>query len=148
MASILSRPQCVNYILLFRDHSMRDIVMSTLIRWALAQNNPCCWQIHEYHFRYCSINGGWRIMASILQTKYLKCTSWACILLCLDFNSTEVYSNWQVTIGSGNGLAPNRCQAITWTDNEPVHWHKCVTRPQWVKVAWPTLGQSLNYINM
>ena len=26
------------------------------------------------------------------------------------------------SIGSGNGLAPNRRQAITWTNAEPVHW--------------------------
>ena len=35
-------------------------------------------------------------------------------------NFTEVYSqgfNWQlVNIGSGNGLVPNRQQAITWTN--------------------------------
>ena len=40
-------------------------------------------------------------------------------------NFTEVCpwgSNWQkVSIGSGNGLAPNRRQAITWTNVEPVH---------------------------
>ena len=31
--------------------------------------------------------------------------------------------NWQCTsIGSGNGLAPNRRQAITWTNDDPVHW--------------------------
>ena len=44
------------------------------------------------------------------------------------FNShfTEVCSsgsNWQkVSIGSGNGLAPVRRQAITWTNADPVHW--------------------------
>ena len=28
-------------------------------------------------------------------------------------------SNWQtVSIGSGNGLAPNRCQAVTWTNDD------------------------------
>ena len=32
-------------------------------------------------------------------------------------------SNWQkASIGSGNGLAPNRRQAITWTNADPVHW--------------------------
>ena len=31
-------------------------------------------------------------------------------------------SNWQlVSIGSGNGLAPNRRQAITWTNEDSVH---------------------------
>ena len=32
-------------------------------------------------------------------------------------------SNWQkIIIGSGKGLAPNRRQAITWTNDDPVHW--------------------------
>ena len=32
-------------------------------------------------------------------------------------------SNWQdVSIGSGNGLAPNRRQAITWSIDGQVHW--------------------------
>ena len=26
------------------------------------------------------------------------------------------------SIGSGNGLAPNRRQAITWTNDDPIHW--------------------------
>ena len=29
----------------------------------------------------------------------------------------------QINIGSGNGLAPNRCQAITWTNDDPVDGH-------------------------
>ena len=28
----------------------------------------------------------------------------------------------QTSIGSGNGLAPNRRQAIIWTNDDPVHW--------------------------
>ena len=32
-------------------------------------------------------------------------------------------SNWQYTsISSANGLAPNGWQAITWTNDDPVHW--------------------------
>ena len=32
-------------------------------------------------------------------------------------------SNWQkVSIGSGNGLAPNRRQTITWINVDPVNW--------------------------
>ena len=46
--------------------------------------------------------------------------------LYFDSNFTEVCSqgsNWQyVRIGSVNGLAPNRRQAITWTNDDPVHW--------------------------
>ena len=33
-------------------------------------------------------------------------------------------TSWQyASIGSGNGLKPNRRQAITWTNADPVHWH-------------------------
>ena len=32
-------------------------------------------------------------------------------------------SNWQlVSIGSGNGLAPIRWQAIIWTNADPIDW--------------------------
>ena len=32
-------------------------------------------------------------------------------------------SNWQyASIGSGDGLAPNRRQAIIWTNADPVRW--------------------------
>ena len=35
----------------------------------------------------------------------------------------RIHLNWQsVSIGSGNGLAPNRWQAITWTNDDPVQW--------------------------
>ena len=32
-------------------------------------------------------------------------------------------SNWQYpSIGLDNGLAPNRRQAIIWTNADPIHW--------------------------
>ena len=35
-------------------------------------------------------------------------------------------SNWQyVSIGSDNGLAPSRWQAIIWTNADPVHQRIC-----------------------
>ena len=44
----------------------------------------------------------------------------------LALNFTEMCSqksNWQWTsICLGNGLSPNRRQAITWTSADPVHW--------------------------
>ena len=43
-----------------------------------------------------------------------------------DSNFTEVCPqgfNWQqASISSGNGLAPNRRQAIIWTNADPIHW--------------------------
>ena len=44
----------------------------------------------------------------------------------IESNFTEMCSqesNWQkASIGSGNGLAPNRRQAIIWTNADPVRW--------------------------
>ena len=34
----------------------------------------------------------------------------------------EVYNWWYVNIGSDNGFAPFRRQAIIWTNADPVHW--------------------------
>ena len=63
-------------------------------------------------------------MATILQTTFSIASSWMKILY-FDSNLTEVCSqgsNWQyVNIGSGNGMALNRQQAITQTNAEPVH---------------------------
>ena len=43
-----------------------------------------------------------------------------------DEKFTEVCSlcsNWQwYSIGLDNGLAPNRRQAIIWTNADPIHW--------------------------
>ena len=39
------------------------------------------------------------------------------------FHCCSQESSWQqASIGSDNGLAPNRRQAITWTNAYPVHW--------------------------
>ena len=38
------------------------------------------------------------------------------------FSITSKFSQW-VNIGSVNGLALNRQQANTWTNDDPVHWH-------------------------
>ena len=41
-------------------------------------------------------------------------------------------SNWQYgSIGSDNGLAPNRRQAIIWTNVGMLYGHISVARPQW-----------------
>ena len=50
-----------------------------------------------------------------------------------NLNFTEVCSqgsDWQwVSTGSGNGKAPNRWQAITWTSGDPLHWHSVFYPP-------------------
>ena len=36
-------------------------------------------------------------------------------------------SNWlEPSTGLDNGLAPNRRQAIIWTNTDPIHWRKYV----------------------
>ena len=35
-------------------------------------------------------------------------------------------------INSGNGLVPNRPQAIIWTNDALVYWHLCIAQPEWV----------------
>ena len=40
-------------------------------------------------------------------------------------------------IGSDNGLAPNRRQAIIWTNDGLVYWRIGVARPQWVNTLRP-----------
>ena len=54
---------------------------------------------------------------------------------------SERYHCIHVTIGSGNSLAPNKWQAITWISGG----QDCVTWPQWVKQKY--LGFCLNYLN-
>ena len=58
-------------------------------------------------------------MATIFADDNFKC-------IFLNENFTKICSqesNWQWTgIGSGNGLAPTRWQAITRTNADPVHW--------------------------
>ena len=73
-------------------------------------------------------------------------------VLYFDSNLTEVIlqgSNWQwCSIGSDNGLARTRRQAIIWTNADPVHMtHICGTRGRWVKsyrIRWALLLISYN----
>ena len=42
-----------------------------------------------------------------------------------NFNRINSYQSiwWEVIIGSGDGLAPNRCQTITWNNDDSVKWN-------------------------
>ena len=64
-------------------------------------------------------------MAAISQTMFLNAFSWMkSFVLRFEFH-WGLFLRAQlamVSIGSGNGLVPNRRQAITWTNVEPVHW--------------------------
>ena len=65
------------------------------------------------------------LMAAISQTTHSSLFPWMKFLFFYS-NFTDICSegcNWQWgSICSGNGLAPNRRQAITWTDVDPVYW--------------------------
>ena len=64
-------------------------------------------------------------MAEILKTTVSNALSWWTICFYFASNFTKEgsrLSNWQFcSIGSGYGLAPDRRQAITWTNADPVH---------------------------
>ena len=55
------------------------------------------------------------------QMRFLK---WKCMIFDWNFSGDCSWgSNWQYScIGSDNGLAPNRCQAIIWTNDGIVYW--------------------------
>ena len=66
--------------------------------------------------------------AKILQTVFSKAffdeNYWIVIQILLKFADKGQNSNWQLdSIGSGDGLVPNRWQAFTWTNADTVHWH-------------------------
>ena len=47
----------------------------------------------------------------------------AAIFNCFFLNENDrISSQIPATTGSSNGLAPDRRQAITWTNDDPVHW--------------------------
>ena len=70
-------------------------------------------------------------MAVISQHFQMHFHEWK--ILYFDKNFTEVCSsgsNWQYcSIGLHNGLAPNRRQAIIWTNADPIHW--CIYTALW-----------------
>ena len=74
-------------------------------------------------------------MTPILADDIFKCNFVNKNVFNFDWNCTEFCSqgsNWQWEIGTGNGLASKRRQAITWTNDDPVEWHIWVNRSQWV----------------
>ena len=66
--------------------------------------------------------GGWDKMATILQMTYSSAFPW---MKTLEFFTgiCSLGSNWQYgSIGSDNGLAPNRWQAIIWSNDGMFYW--------------------------
>ena len=72
-------------------------------------------------------------MSNIFQTTFSNAFSW---MKMFEFRfHWSLFSMVKLTIwhiGSDNGLAPTRRQAIIWTNDVRSSTHICVTRPQWV----------------
>ena len=49
----------------------------------------------------------------------------------------NIFKRINGSIGSDNGLAPNRRQTIIWSNVGMFYWHICITQPQWVKFCSP-----------
>ena len=85
-------------------------------------------------------------MVAISQTVFSHAFSWMKTFECqaMLYQMCSLGSNWRyVIIGPDNGLAPNRRQAIIWTNDGLFHWcitHICVTRPRRVNVFEPGDG--------
>ena len=75
---------------------------------------------------FCASRRGQYKMAAILQTIYFLGHFLEWKLFNFNYNFTELCSlgsNWQYgIIGSDSGLAPNRCQAIMWTNEALGYW--------------------------
>ena len=69
-------------------------------------------------------SSGLNHMTAVLQTPFLNAFSWKILLDFFIQNSHKVVSDSTIeaSIGSGNGLAPNRRQAITWTNDDTSYW--------------------------
>ena len=94
-----------------------------------------CGFVINLHLIYCNwpVSSGWCINSSLpgqngrhfgrrqFQMHFLEWTWYNS-----DSNFTEIYfqefNRQQASIGSVNCLAPNRRQATTWTNADPVHW--------------------------
>ena len=67
-------------------------------------------------------------MVNIQQMTFPNNISWSTVLLCIAISNSKSFvcrrSNWQhEKIASVNDLSPNRCQAITWANENIVYWH-------------------------
>ena len=57
-----------------------------------------------------------------------------------DWNFTKGFLGLRVNIGSGNGLTPDICQALTWTNDDSSMMHICFTRCQCVNLVCTHVG--------
>ena len=90
-----------------------------------------------------SAHSGWDKMAAIMQMMIPNAFSWTKMfelqlhwLHWLQFYwISSLGSNWQfVSIGWDDGLAPNRWQAIIWTNDSLFHW--CIHMHHSASMSW------------
>ena len=86
-------------------------------------------------------------MAAILADDIFKCIflnehDTIAIQISLKHVPRNPIDNKPGSIGSGNGLAPNRRQAIIWTDDDPVHWriYAALGGDELINHWWPSFS--------
>ena len=70
----------------------------------------------------------------------MQCSAWKSLYFDLNFTAVCFHvSVWQYIItGSGNGLSPDRRQAVNRTNANPFPWrHMCIPMPWWVQCNTP-----------
>ena len=105
-----------------------------------------CWCFSVLCYQYCCFikfldlanltHWGWDKMAAISQATFSNIFSWMKMFEFPLIFHWSLVLKVQLTISIGsvyNGLAPNRQQAIIWTNVGLVYRCICVTRPRWVR---------------
>ena len=99
------------------------------------------------------IHGGLNKMDMFFQTAFSYDISWKkTAVFLLEFHSI-LFLEVQLTMSKhGDGLALNRHQVITWSNEDWVHWCKYITRPQYATLVvlmpeiWLLLSTLCNHL--
>ena len=122
---IFSQPQCVK------------ISQGVVSKWCFQAGGN--WKGKKYGSRAHSLCGGIHEMGCVFKTLWprqdgrrfcrrhfqLHFIQWKCLNFKWNFiEICSLGSSWQYgSMVSDNGLAPNRRQAIIWSNADPIHWH-------------------------
>ena len=111
----------LQHMLLQRPYQFQQIGFGIYLRCRSESRTQCpTLQVPSVIALWSSTHWGWDKMANISQTTFSNAFfEWKCVNFDLDF--TEVYFQGSIQqysiIGSDSGLAPNRRQAIIWTND-------------------------------
>ena len=89
--------------------------------------------VYVFFSLYCCLSVGNKITTTTLRPKQndplaaddisSRLSSKNDLLYVLHFIAVwSCWSNWQIVVGSGKGLATNRRQDVTWTKDDLIHW--------------------------